>query len=92
MGGPNVNTTFYNALSAMAMLFGRYHGILPLLAMAGSLIQKKRLPQGAGILRESSVLMILFVAFVIVVLGAITFLPAFALGPLAAQWAILPPP
>ncbi|MGK9452446.1 potassium-transporting ATPase subunit KdpA [Acidithiobacillus caldus] len=92
MGGLNVNTTFYNALSAMAMLFGRYFGILPLLAMAGSLIQKKRLPQGAGILRESSVLMILFVTFVIVVLGAITFLPAFALGPLAAQWAILPPP
>ncbi|MGC9239692.1 MAG: potassium-transporting ATPase subunit KdpA [Acidithiobacillus sp.] len=86
MGGLNVNTSFYNLLSALAMLFGRYFGILPLLALAGSLVCKQSTAVGAASLREDSLLMIVFVALVILLLAAVTFFPALALGPIAAQW------
>ncbi|WP_291512156.1 potassium-transporting ATPase subunit KdpA [Acidithiobacillus sp.] len=86
MGGLNVNTSFYNLLSALAMLFGRYFGILPLLALAGSLVCKQGTAVGAATLREDSPLMIVFVALVILLLAAVTFFPALALGPIAAQW------
>jgi len=88
MGGLDVNTGFYNVVSALAMLFGRYFGILPLLAMAGSLVRKQRMATSAATLREDSPLMVVYVAVIILLLAAITFFPALALGPLAAQWSM----
>jgi K+-transporting ATPase ATPase A chain len=76
------NTPFYNIAGAMAMLFGRFWLAVPTLALAGSLAGKKRVPSGAGTLPTHTPLFIVFLACVVVIVGALTFMPALALGPL----------
>jgi K+-transporting ATPase ATPase A chain len=81
--GLSVNTPFYNTLLGLAMFFGRFGIIIPVLAIAGSLGAKKHIPSGAGTLPTHSVLFIAMLVSIIVLVGALTFLPALALGPLA---------
>jgi K+-transporting ATPase ATPase A chain len=81
--GLSANTPFYNTLLGLAMFFGRFGIIIPVLAIAGSLAAKKHVPAGAGTLPTHSLLFIVMLVSVIVLVGALTFLPALALGPLA---------
>jgi potassium-transporting ATPase potassium-binding subunit len=82
-GGLNANTLFYNTLGGAAMLFGRFWTMIPMLAIAGSLAAKKYVPPSAGTLPTHTPLFILFLASVVIIVGALTFLPALGLGPIA---------
>ncbi len=87
--GLGANTAFYNGLLALCMWLGRFGVIIPVLAIAGSLIQKKRLPEGAGTLPTDTPQFAILLAATILIVGALTFLPALALGPLADQLTLL---
>jgi len=82
-GGLNANTPFYNTLGGITMLFGRFWTMIPVLAVAGSLAAKKYVPPGAGTLPTHTPLFILFLASVVIIVGALTFFPALGLGPIA---------
>lgn len=81
--GLNANTVFYNTVLGLAMLIGRFGIMIPVLATAGSLAQKKTIPAGAGTLPTHTLLFILFLTAVIMLVGALTFIPALVLGPVA---------
>ncbi|MFV8848509.1 potassium-transporting ATPase subunit KdpA [Serratia fonticola] len=81
--GLSVNTPFYNLLLALAMFVGRFGVILPVLAIAGSLCVKKRQPAGNGTLPTYGPLFIGLLVGTILLVGALTFVPAQALGPVA---------
>lgn len=80
--GLGANTPFYNGLLGLAMLVGRFLVILPVLAIAGSLAAKKTVPVGPGTLPTHTPLFIVLLVAVIVVVGALSFFPALALGPI----------
>ncbi|MCZ7398788.1 MAG: potassium-transporting ATPase subunit KdpA [Candidatus Methanoperedens sp.] len=80
--GLNANTLFYNLLTAIAMLIGRFVPAIAALAMAGSLAKKKYIPPGIGTLPTHQILFVLWLAFVILIVGALTFFPALSLGPI----------
>jgi potassium-transporting ATPase potassium-binding subunit len=88
-GGLNANTLFYNTLGGIAMLFGRFWTMIPVLAIAGSLAAKKYVPLSAGTLPTHTPLFILFLASVVIIVGALTFLPALGLGPIAEHLMML---
>lgn len=81
--GLSVNTPFYNLLLATAMFLGRFGVILPVLAIASSLVAKKRQPAGNGTLPTSGPLFIGLLVGTVLLVGALTFIPALALGPVA---------
>lgn len=81
--GLSVNTPFYNLLLALAMFIGRFGVILPVLAIAGSLAAKKRQPAGNGTLPTSGPLFVGLLVGTVMLVGALTFIPALALGPVA---------
>lgn len=80
--GLSANTPFYNTLLGFAMLFARYWIIVPVLAIAGALAAKKRVPPGAGTLPTHTPLFVMLLIGTVIVVGALTFLPALALGPI----------
>jgi potassium-transporting ATPase potassium-binding subunit len=80
--GLNANTPFYNVALGVAMWVSRYWLIVPVLALAGSLARKKQVPAGPGTLPTHTPLFVGFLAGTILVLGALTFVPALALGPI----------
>jgi len=80
--GLNANTTFYNLLGALAMLIGRYVPAVAMLAMAGSLAEKKYVPPSLGTLPTDKVPFALWLTLVILIVGALTFFPALSLGPI----------
>ncbi len=80
--GLGANTPFYNTLLGFAMLIARYWLAIPALAIAGSLAGKKKVPAGAGTLPTHTPLFIAWLIGVIVIVGALSFLPALALGPI----------
>ena len=80
--GLSTNNLFYNIALAMAMFFARYWLIIPTLAIAGSLSKKKIVPSSQGTLPTHTPLFILFLVMVILIVGALTFFPALALGPI----------
>ncbi len=80
--GLNANTDFYNFALGIAMLVARYWLIIPMLAMAGSLAAKKKVPVSAGTLPTHTPLFIFWLIGVIIIVGALSFLPALALGPI----------
>ena len=80
--GLNANTIFYNTSLGLAMLFARYWLTIPTLAIAGSLILKKKVPAGSGTLETHTPLFILWLIAVVIIFGALSFLPALALGPI----------
>ena len=81
-GGLTVNGTFYSFAIGICMLIGRYWVIIPVLAVAGSLARKKITPPSAGTLPTHTPLFVLLLVFTIVLVGALTFVPALALGPI----------
>jgi K+-transporting ATPase ATPase A chain len=86
--GLSANTPFYNTLLGTAMFFGRFWLMIPVLAMAGSLAAKKHIPASTGTLPTDTPLFALFLLAVIMIVGALTFLPALALGPIAEYMAV----
>ncbi|HLJ61371.1 MAG TPA: potassium-transporting ATPase subunit KdpA [bacterium] len=80
--GLNGNTPFYNDVGAVVMWLGRFWEIVPVLAIAGSLAAKKVVPPGAGTLPTYTVQFVLWLVAVIIILGALSFLPVLALGPI----------
>ena len=89
LAGLTANTPFYNTSLGIAMLIGRFLMMIPLLAMAGSLVRKKVVPVSAGTLATTSPTFIFLLAFVVVIIGALEFFPAFALGPLVEHLQML---
>jgi K+-transporting ATPase ATPase A chain len=80
--GLNANTPFYNITLGIAMLVARYALIVPVLAIAGSMAQKKKVPPSSGTLPTHTPLFAGWLVAVIVLVGALAFLPALALGPI----------
>ena len=80
--GLGANTPFYNIILGFAMLIARYWLAIPALAIAGSLASKKKVPASAGTLPTHTPLFIAWLIGVIVIVGALSFLPALALGPI----------
>ena len=85
MGGLNANTPFWNVLLAVAMLVGRYAVLVPVLALAGAMAAKPRQEVGAGTLPTHGGLFVALLAAVVLLVGALTFLPTLVLGPVAAH-------
>ena len=83
--GLGSNTPFYNFAGALAMFISRFWLIFPTLALAGSLAGKKKVPAGAGTLLTTSPLFISWLILVVLIVGALNFLPALALGPIVEQ-------
>jgi K+-transporting ATPase ATPase A chain len=79
--GLSANTPFYNSLLAVAMWFGRFAFIVPVLAIAGSLAKKKRIEPTAGTLPTHGPLFVAMLIGTVVLVGALTYVPALALGP-----------
>ena len=84
-GGLSGNTPFYNITGAFAMLIGRYGMIVPILALAGSMAGKRRVAASLGTFPTTGVLFSVLVVGVIIIVGALTFFPALALGPIVEQ-------
>lgn len=82
-GGLSANTPFYNALLGVVMFLARFPLAIGMLAIAGSLAAKKHIPQSAGTLPTHTPLFVVLLACTVIVIGALTFLPALALGPIA---------
>jgi K+-transporting ATPase ATPase A chain len=80
--GLGANTPFYNVALGIAMLVGRYWIAIPTLAIAGSLASKKKVPAGAGTLATHTPLFALLLIATVVIVGALAFFPALALGPI----------
>jgi len=79
------NTVFYNVTGAFAMMIGRYAMIVPILAIAGSLAGKRRVAPSLGTFPTTGPIWIGLLIGVIVIVGALTFFPALALGPIVDQ-------
>jgi K+-transporting ATPase ATPase A chain len=79
--GLTVSTPFYNWLTAIAMWFGRFGSLVPVLAIAGSLAAKKRLAVTGGTLPTHGPLFVVLLLGTVLLVGALTYVPALALGP-----------
>jgi K+-transporting ATPase ATPase A chain len=79
--GLNANTPWYNYSLAAAMFFGRFMMIVPMLAVAGNLANKKIVPASAGTFPVTTPLFTTLLVSVILIVGALTFFPALSLGP-----------
>ncbi|MGA2566303.1 MAG: potassium-transporting ATPase subunit KdpA [Pseudolabrys sp.] len=86
--GINANTMFFNITGAVAMFVGRFFMIIPAMAIAGSLVEKKSVPPSVGTFPTTGGLFIGLVVGVIVIVGGLTFFPALALGPLVEHLAM----
>jgi K+-transporting ATPase ATPase A chain len=84
--GLNANTPFYNITGGIAMLVSRFWLALPTLALAGALARKKNIPPGVGTLPTHTPLFVALLIGVIIMVGALTFVPALALGPIVEHW------
>ncbi|MGE5416516.1 MAG: potassium-transporting ATPase subunit KdpA [Acidobacteriota bacterium] len=80
--GLNANTPFYNITLAIAMLVGRFGVIIPALAIAGNLAEKQSLPPSAGTFDTTNWLFPILLMMIVIIIGALTFFPAIALGPI----------
>ena len=81
-GGLSANSVFYNLTTAVCMFIGRFGTAILTLALAGSLVVKKIVPAGEGTLSDHRPLFIIWLVFVVIIIGALSFLPALALGPI----------
>lgn len=84
--GLNANTPFYNLIGSVVMFFGRYWTAIPVLAIAGSLARKRVIPPSLGTLPTTTPLFIGLLIGTILIVGALTYLPALALGPIVEQF------
>ncbi|MGH9472352.1 MAG: potassium-transporting ATPase subunit KdpA [Terriglobales bacterium] len=84
--GLNANTPWYNLTLGLAMLIGRFLIIIPMLAVAGSLAAKKAIPTSSGTLPTHGPLFVGLLAGTVIMVGALTFFPALALGPIVEHF------
>ncbi|MBI3249487.1 MAG: potassium-transporting ATPase subunit KdpA [Deltaproteobacteria bacterium] len=84
--GLNANTPWWNASLGSAMLIGRFLMIIPVLGIAGSLVEKKAAPPGPGTFPTNGPLFVVLLVGVILIVGALTFFPALALGPIVEHF------
>ncbi|HET6283796.1 MAG TPA: potassium-transporting ATPase subunit KdpA, partial [Polyangia bacterium] len=87
--GLTANAPVYNTTLGLAMLFGRFLMIVPVLAIAGSMVGKKTVPPGPGTFPTNGALFSGLLVAVILILGALTFFPALSLGPIAEHFMAL---
>ncbi len=87
--GLNANTPFYNIAGAIVMFMSRYWLAIPTLALAGSLARKKKVPPGEGTLPTHTPLFVFWLISVILIVGALNFFPALALGPIVEHFMML---
>lgn len=87
--GLSANNALYNLVGGLAMCAGRFWTAIPVLALAGSLAAKKTVPTGAGTLPTHTPLFCGLLVLVVLVVGALTFIPALALGPIAEHLQML---
>jgi K+-transporting ATPase ATPase A chain len=87
--GLNAATPFYDIALGLAMLVGRFWVAIPALALAGALVKRPRLEAGAGTLPTHTPLFVALLAGIVVIVGALTFFPALALGPVAEHLQLL---
>jgi K+-transporting ATPase ATPase A chain len=80
--GLSANSPWFNTTLGVAMLCGRYLMMIPVLAIAGRMAARRSLPPGLGTFPTNGPLFVLLLVFVVLVLGALTYLPALALGPI----------
>lgn len=80
--GFDASNTFYTLIGALAMAMGRFIPAVAMLAMAGSLAQKKKVPPSSGTLPTTSITFSIWTILVILIIGALTFFPLFAMGPI----------
>jgi K+-transporting ATPase ATPase A chain len=88
-GGIGCNTPFYNITGGIAMLISRYWLAVPTLALAGSLARKKLVPASEGTLPTHTPLFIFWLIAVVLIVGALNFLPALALGPIVEHFSMV---
>lgn len=81
--GFNANTTFLNISIGLVMLFARFVPMMATLAIAGSMVEKKKVAAGAGTLPTHDAMFVSILIFVVLLIGALSFFPALALGPIA---------
>ena len=87
--GLNANTPFYNVTLAFVMLFGRFMMKIPVLAMAGSLVTKRTVPPSAGTFPTNGLIFVVLLIGIILIVAALTFFPADALGPIVEHLAMV---
>jgi K+-transporting ATPase ATPase A chain len=87
--GLSANTPWYNTTLGIAMLFGRFLMIVPIMALAGSLAQKKLVPASAGTFPVSGGTFVILLIGTILLVGALNFLPVLALGPIVEHFLML---
>jgi K+-transporting ATPase ATPase A chain len=86
--GLSANNPFYNTALGIVMFFSRYWLAIPALAIAGSLAAKKKVPAGAGTLPTHTPLFVGWLIGVIIIVGALSFIPALSLGPIVEHFLI----
>jgi potassium-transporting ATPase potassium-binding subunit len=84
--GLNANTPWYNVTLGLSMLMGRFLMIVPALGIAGSLVGKKAVPESLGTFPTNGMLFVVLVVGVVLIVGALTFFPALALGPIVEHF------
>jgi K+-transporting ATPase ATPase A chain len=87
--GLNGNTPFYNWTLGFATLIGRFAFVVPVMALAGSLVRKRVVPAGLGTFPTTGPLFVTLVIGVIIIVGALTYFPAYALGPIVEHLLML---
>ena len=84
--GLTANAPWWNTTLGIAMLFGRFIMIIPIIALAGNLAQKKLVPAGAGSFPVSGTTFVILLVGTILIVGALTFVPALGLGPIVEHF------
>ena len=87
--GINGNTLWFNVTGALTMLLGRFMMIIPPMAIAGSLVGKKAVPESLGTFPTDGTLFVVLLIGVVIIVGALTFFPALALGPIVEHFVAL---
>jgi potassium-transporting ATPase potassium-binding subunit len=89
MAGLNGNTVWYNTTLGIAMLLGRFGYVVPVMAMAGSIAAKQKIPASKGTFPTDTPLFAGLLIGIILILGGLQFFPAIALGPVVEHFAML---
>ncbi|MGN1369811.1 MAG: potassium-transporting ATPase subunit KdpA [Aristaeellaceae bacterium] len=87
--GFNANTPFLNVSIGLVMIFARFVPMLATLAIAGSMVEKKRIAESAGTLSTSNGMFVFLLIVIVLLVGALSFFPALALGPIAEHFLML---
>ncbi|MDD3223966.1 MAG: potassium-transporting ATPase subunit KdpA [Clostridium sp.] len=87
--GLGTDTVFWNTTSGIVMFFGRYMSMIILMAVAGSLSAKKAIPESVGTFKTDNSMFTAILIAIVIIIGALTFLPAIALGPIAEHLTLM---